>query len=107
METHSSTSQNKYFLIVRHGERLDYVEGPGKSTLVTRDDPGLSKAGFQQAKVTGEYIRDVLKEKGCKKIKIVASPLVRTIQTAVQIALGVGADNVTLDNGFIEWMKHP
>ncbi|CAI2379549.1 unnamed protein product [Moneuplotes crassus] len=106
-ESSESSCKGKYFCIIRHGERLDYVDGEEKKDIVEISDPGLSKEGHRQARVGGEYISEFCASKGAKRVKILASPCVRTTQTAVQIAKAIGTLSVTLDNRFVEWMKKP
>ena len=47
----------KYFLMIRHGERLDYLTTDEKKNIIDIADPGLSKAGHLQATLSGEFIQ--------------------------------------------------
>jgi len=103
----SGSSNSKYFIICRHGERLDYLKTSEIDNMINAKDPGLSKAGVEQAAISGKYLADFLKERNATRIKVITSPMTRTIQTASEIALQVGVNEVTLNNGFIEWMVKP
>jgi len=95
----------KTIYLMRHAEREDRaIEKEGKdwiSTAPRPHDPRLSIIGLQQAANVG--LR--LKEKGITKI--LASPLVRAIQTAQTVAVGLelGPNSVCVEEGLVEQAK--
>ena len=91
----------KFLFVVRHGERSDYVYN---ATPINSDDPNLTKHGKKQAKKTGEFLGSKLARFN-PKVRIIASPLIRTIQTAFEIAKQLGVAEIEIDNRFIERMN--
>ncbi len=73
--------------IVRHAERIDRVHDDAwiGDTREKREDPPLSKRGYQQAKDLGTF----LKPKNISKIFV--SPFQRTLQTAGLVVEATGA----------------
>jgi broad specificity phosphatase PhoE len=84
--------------IARHGNRLDFVNPEWFNTAKRPYDPPLSEDGFEQAKqlgqrLVGEGIRHIF-----------ASPFLRTVQTAVQIADALDLP-IKLESGLSEWLN--
>ena len=102
-----SESKNKYFFIIRHGERLDHIKGPEKDKMINKNDPGLSESGLQMALHAGDHLKQLFEEYNISKVKIMSSPMIRCVQTAKQISTRLGINKVILNNGFVEWMTNP
>jgi broad specificity phosphatase PhoE len=84
--------------IARHGNRLDFVNPEWFNTAKRPYDPPLSEDGFEQAKqlgqrLVGEGIRHIF-----------ASPFLRTVQTAVQVANALDLP-IKLESGLSEWLN--
>jgi broad specificity phosphatase PhoE len=87
---------NQTIWIARHGNRLDFVHPEWFNTAKRRYDPPLSEDGIIQAKQLAERLK-------YEKIShIFASPFLRTIQTAHQIAETLNLD-IKLESGLGEW----
>ncbi|MEL4893973.1 histidine phosphatase family protein [Crocosphaera sp. Alani8] len=82
--------------IARHGNRLDFVNPDWFNTAERRYDPPLSDDGFIQAKQLAKRL-----EKG-NIGHIFASPFLRTIQTASEVAKIVDLP-IKLEAGIGEW----
>ncbi len=78
-------------LLLRHGQTHMSVE----RRYSGRSDAPLTAAGVQQAAAAGKHLA------GSGISVIIASPLLRTVQTAQEVATAVGAPVVT-DDGFRE-----
>lgn len=84
--------------IARHGNRLDFVNPDWFNTAERRYDPPLSEDGFIQAKQLGERLKN-------EKIgHIFASPFLRTIQTASEVAKLLDIP-IKLEAGIGEWQN--
>ncbi|MEL6439246.1 MAG: histidine phosphatase family protein [Cyanobacteria bacterium J06621_8] len=82
--------------IARHGNRLDFVNPEWFSTAVRPYDPPLSADGLVQAAELGQRLKS-------EDIShIVASPFLRTIQTANEVAKVLNLP-IILEAGFSEW----
>lgn len=82
--------------IARHGNRLDFVNPEWFNTAVKRYDPPLSEDGFIQAVELGLRLKS-------ENIKhIFASPFLRTIQTANEVAKIINLP-IKLETGLGEW----
>ena len=82
--------------IARHGNRLDFVNPEWFNTATRRYDPPLSEDGFVQAAELGQRLKR-------EKIDhIFASPFLRTIQTATEIAQITNMP-IKLEAGLSEW----
>ena len=82
--------------IARHGNRLDFVNPEWFNTAARRYDPPLSEDGFVQAKELGQRLQP-------ENIShIFASPFLRTIQTANEIAKILDLP-IKLEAGLGEW----
>ncbi|MEL6580199.1 MAG: histidine phosphatase family protein [Cyanobacteria bacterium J06621_12] len=82
--------------IARHGNRLDFVNPEWFNTAERRYDPPLSDDGFIQAAELGQRLKS-------EKIKhIFASPFLRTIQTANEVAQVLNLP-IKLEAGLGEW----
>ncbi len=84
--------------IARHGNRLDFVNPEWFNTAERPYDPPLSEDGFIQAKQLGQR----LVGEGIKHI--FASPFLRTVQTATQIA-NILDLSIKLESGLSEWLN--
>lgn len=82
--------------IARHGNRLDFVNPEWFNTAARRYDPPLSEDGFVQAAELGQR----LKRENISRI--FASPFLRTIQTANEIAQILDLE-IALEAGLSEW----
>ncbi|MGK7938585.1 MAG: histidine phosphatase family protein [Crocosphaera sp.] len=82
--------------IARHGNRLDFVQPEWFNTAKRRYDPPLSEDGFIQAQQLGKRLE---KE---KISHIFASPFLRTIQTASEVAKKLNLP-IKLEAGIGEW----
>ncbi len=89
-----SSSQTVW--IARHGNRLDFVNPNWFNTAKRRYDPPLSDDGFIQAKQLGKR----LKQENIGHI--FASPFLRTIQTASEVAKILDLP-IKLEAGIGEW----
>jgi broad specificity phosphatase PhoE len=82
--------------LARHGNRLDFVNPEWFDTAAKRYDPPLSDDGFIQARELGKRLKN-------EKIQqIFASPFLRTIQTANEIAEILDL-SIKLEAGLSEW----
>ena len=82
--------------IARHGNRLDFVKPHWFNTAKRRYDPPLSEDGFVQAKQLGKRLQK-------ENIgHIFASPFLRTIQTASEVAKILDLP-IKLEAGIGEW----
>ncbi|MDJ0731334.1 MAG: histidine phosphatase family protein [Crocosphaera sp.] len=82
--------------IARHGNRLDFVNPNWFNTAKRRYDPPLSEDGFIQAKQLGKRLEK-------ENIgHIFASPFLRTIQTASEVAKMLDLP-IKLEAGIGEW----
>lgn len=82
--------------IARHGNRLDFVNPQWFNTAVRRYDPPLSDDGFIQAAELGQRLKS-------ENIShIFASPFLRTIQTANEVAQVLNLP-IKLEAGIGEW----
>ncbi|HVZ37408.1 MAG TPA: histidine phosphatase family protein [Polyangiaceae bacterium] len=84
--------------LARHGNRQDRVHPGWAETAVERHDPPLSIDGFEQARALGRRLasEDVT--------AIVASPFLRTVQTAIAVNETLGVP-LHLEPGFGEWLS--
>ena len=84
--------------IARHGNSLDFVNPEWFNTALRRYDPPLSEDGFVQAAELGSRLR-------AEKIRhIFASPFLRTIQTANEVAKVLNVP-IKLEAGLGEWQN--
>lgn len=82
--------------IARHGNRLDFVNPEWFNTALRRYDPPLSDDGFIQAAELGQRLKS-------ENIRhIFASPFLRTIQTANEVAKVLNLP-IKLEAGLGEW----
>ncbi len=89
-------NSNQTVWIARHGNRLDFVNPDWFNTAERRYDPPLSEDGMIQAKQLGERLKSE------KITHIFASPFLRTIQTAHQVAEILNLE-IKLEAGLAEW----
>jgi broad specificity phosphatase PhoE len=84
--------------VVRHGYRIDFNDPHWIETAKNPYNPPLATVGFEQAAETAERLKD-------EKIDhIIASPYLRTVQTANIIAEKLGK-KVILETGLSEWLS--
>ena len=84
--------------IARHGNRLDFVNPDWFLTAERRYDPPLSDDGVIQAMQLGQRL------KGENIAHIFASPFLRTVQTANQIAEALDLQ-IKIEPGLSEWLN--
>ncbi|MBE9129552.1 MULTISPECIES: histidine phosphatase family protein [unclassified Coleofasciculus] len=84
--------------IARHGNRLDFVHPQWFNTAERPYDPPLSEDGIVQAKELGQRLIG----KGIKHI--FASPFLRTVQTANQVANRLELP-IKIELGLSEWLN--
>ncbi len=77
-----ATSRKKNIYFSRHGERIDWIDTTWILSAKRRCDPPLSPYGLEQAHELGVYIAELQP----RITHIYASPFLRTIQTALQVA---------------------
>jgi len=83
----------KSVVVVRHGERQDYVmRDSGKNWIPTSDrpwDPPLTSRGHEQSKALGYALPKILKDQNLPPIAaIYSSPFLRCRQTSVGLIVG-------------------
>ncbi|MBP0018186.1 MAG: histidine phosphatase family protein [Cyanobacteria bacterium SBLK] len=84
--------------IARHANRLDFVNPEWFNTAERPYDPPLSEDGFMQAKELGKRLQ-------LEKIQhIFASPFLRTVQTANEVAYSLDLP-IKLEAGLSEWLN--
>ncbi|WP_204104144.1 MULTISPECIES: histidine phosphatase family protein [Spirulina sp. CCY15215] len=84
--------------IARHANRFDFVNPEWFETAEHRYDPPLSEDGFIQAKELGKRLQLE------KIVHIFASPFLRTVQTANEIAYFLDLP-IKLEAGLGEWLN--
>jgi broad specificity phosphatase PhoE len=84
--------------IARHANRLDFVNPDWFLTAERPYDPPLSEDGVEQAKQLAQRL------KGEKIAHIFASPFLRTVQTAHQVAQVLNLP-IKLESGLSEWLN--
>lgn len=84
--------------IARHGNRLDFVSPEWFNTAERRYDPPLSKDGVIQARELAERLKSE------NIAHIFASPFLRTIQTAHEVAKVLNLP-IKLETGLSEWLN--
>jgi broad specificity phosphatase PhoE len=83
--------------VVRHGYRIDFSDPHWRTSAENPYNPPLAPVGFEQAAETGELFKSESID------HIIASPFLRTIQTANIIAEKIGK-KVILEAGLSEWL---
>lgn len=96
LDRHSFTSMSQTVWIARHGNRLDFLKPEWFNTAARRYDPPLYDDGFIQARELGERLQ------GENITHIFASPFLRTIQTAHEVAAILDLP-IKLEAGLSEW----
>ena len=84
--------------IARHGNRIDFVNPEWFNTAERRYDPPLSDDGVVQAYQLGQRLKSE------HIAHIFASPFLRTVQTANQIAEALDLP-IKLESGLSEWLN--
>lgn len=88
--------------IVRHGERLDFVDPHWRSTATRPDDPPLTSCGERQAQDLGRRLRDL------NIASVYTSSFARCVRTAVMAANEVDPSSflkVRVEPGLCEWLN--
>lgn len=84
--------------LARHGNRIDFVNPEWFKTAERRYDPHLSDDGVVQAQQLAQRL------KGESITRIFASPFLRTVQTANQVAEVLDLP-IQLESGLSEWLN--
>lgn len=84
--------------IARHGNRIDFVNPNWFVTAERRYDPPLSEDGTIQAQQLGQRLKSE------KIVHIFASPFLRTVQTANQVAEALDLP-IKVEAGLSEWLN--
>lgn len=84
--------------IARHGNRLDFVNPEWFNSAERRYDPPLSEDGLTQARQLGQRLTS------SNIAHIFASPFLRTIQTANQVAEVLDL-TIKIEKGLSEWLN--
>ena len=84
--------------IARHGNRLDFVNPEWFNTAERPYDPPLSEDGIEQANLLGQRLV------GEGIVHIFASPFLRTVQTANEVANLLDLP-MKLESGLSEWLN--
>ena len=98
--------QSPCIILLRHAERLDRsLESKGEDWISTAhrpQDSPISPFGTKQATETGVHFKDRFNIQ-----KVLASPLVRTVQTADIICreLCLGSNTICVEQGLVEEAK--
>ena len=74
--------------ILRHGERADAVPEFAKTVEISYD-PCLTPTGLKQAYATSSVFKPYAELFGKEQVYVYSSPLIRCMQTAAQIILGL------------------
>ncbi|CDW74263.1 UNKNOWN [Stylonychia lemnae] len=99
----TSTTNPSQVLFIRHGQRADLH--PEKEVEYDIPyDPPLTDTGFQQAKETGEHLKEYIRNNKFDKIILEVSPFLRTIQTATEIAKALELNDMKLNYHYREWL---
>mmetsp|Transcript_4994 Transcript_4994/g.8669 ORF Transcript_4994/g.8669 Transcript_4994/m.8669 type:complete len:266 (-) Transcript_4994:909-1706(-) len=91
-------------IIVRHGERQDYVDATWVKRADRPWDPPLTPQGKMQAKAAGKRIRDeITRDHGVPKpTRVYCSPFTRCVETAAEIANELGVVELRVEYGLAE-----
>lgn len=93
--------------VLRHAEKANLHDKDNPRWKVDVDPP-LSRRGDRQAAFTGKYLKEYFEKHNMKfdKIVIESSPFLRCIQTASEVAVALGVDEVSINYLFAEHL-HP
>ena len=92
----TNTASDNLIAYIRHGERADKHQEEGIAVDVYSDPP-LTTKGKEMAHQTGKYLKTWLTDLGYDDIHICSSPFMRTMQTAAQVALAFGKQEIQLN----------
>ncbi|KJH73656.1 phosphoglycerate mutase [Aliterella atlantica CENA595] len=92
------TNYSQTIWIARHANRLDFVNPDWFNTAERRYDPPLSDDGLVQASQLAQRLKQE------KITAIFASPFLRTVQTANQVAEVLDLP-INLESGLSEWLN--
>ena len=82
-------------VLVRHGERADDSQAEAPPYPPPDFDPPLTSKGRQQAFKSGQVLKHSLKP---TSVRILSSPFLRCLETAINIAKGLGtASEIEVD----------
>ncbi|KAH9601562.1 Histidine phosphatase superfamily [Trypanosoma melophagium] len=98
-DQNNSTTLSRIVVVMRHGERRDgAVDAPPEV------DPPLTEYGVSQVEKVAERLRIMMGTKRVKKILLLVSPFLRTIQTAQELQrCGIGSSTpLIIDNTLCE-----
>lgn len=95
---YQSQTMTQIVWIARHANRLDFVNPEWFTTAERPYDPPLSDDGFVQAKQLGQRL------KGEGIAYIFASPFLRTVQTANEVASALDL-SIKVESGLSEWLN--
>jgi broad specificity phosphatase PhoE len=73
-------------LYVRHGRSIENELGKEVNTWIPRHIIGLTRAGYTEARESGQFLADYCKQQGHKRIGVLQSPFLRTVDTGDRIA---------------------
>ncbi|CAI2378912.1 unnamed protein product [Moneuplotes crassus] len=94
--SHISLDETKdYFFGIRHGQRAD-KDGEHY------DDVPLTEHGKEQAAAAGKLLSELFARSKITKITFIASPFLRTLQTANEVAKECGLKDLKIDLEFME-----
>jgi broad specificity phosphatase PhoE len=104
LSSNSTASENSSkIILIRHGDRFDYANSEWLTSAaengVPLTDPPLSALGHKQARETAEYLANTFSAGTIDKILV--SPYVRTIQTAVPTSQALGLP-ICIEEGLSE-----
>ncbi|HMO52506.1 MAG TPA: histidine phosphatase family protein [Kiritimatiellia bacterium] len=88
----------QHLYLIRHGMREDFVDPTWRERAKRPYDPPLSAAGFRQAAL----IAEALKDRGITTL--ISSPFLRALQTAAPLAEAADVP-IFVEPGFGEWLN--
>ena len=100
MATPNDDSIPQVVVVMRHGEREDF-----EPNAVPLADPHLTSRGREEARSAAHRLRDAVGHSLCKRLRVVSSPFLRTIETAKELqSAGIGRERTALmlDNTLCE-----
>mmetsp|Transcript_6248 Transcript_6248/g.9893 ORF Transcript_6248/g.9893 Transcript_6248/m.9893 type:complete len:265 (+) Transcript_6248:613-1407(+) len=93
-------------IIVRHAERLDYMQRDWVQVNPKPFDTPITKHGHRQAHAAGAKIRELVDKHQLPPVKrVYTSPLTRCVETSIGLGKGLGSDiSIALDTCLVEAM---
>jgi broad specificity phosphatase PhoE len=90
-------------LVLRHGERSDYLSAFQGNEIKPSLDPELTERGINDARLGGKFIKETFIDKyNFDSVQIFSSPFIRSLQTAVEISKETGINEVNVSYGICE-----